>query len=238
MGPTRVDLDASGNPLHNPASTGLDPDLNLAIPLDLGADPMTTAPRPRRLPGFAATLLVGLGVGWFAASVRAPAAKALSGGADRFGDYAVTTATIAMDYDEATKIQAPQEAIFFLDYRAARLLTTIPTLKQSMGGTQIIEGFAERDLASDFKLSDSSPKPHFVMTSGSYGAKGARWAPLFVFETISRQVAVYRVQSQSVGKVVQPKFDLLEVKSFAASPPLPDLPGSTSPDDGPGANRR
>ena len=186
-------------------------------------------PQSRRLPGFAATLLLGLGVGWFAATSRTPAAKGLSGGADRFGDYAVTTATIAMDYDEATKIQAPQEAVFFLDYRAARLLTTIPTLRQTTSGTQIIDGFAERDLASDFKLGDSSPKPHFVMTSGSYGAKGARWAPLFVFETVSRQVAVYRVQHQSVGKVVKPKFDLLEVKSFAPSPAVPD---AAAPDDG------
>jgi len=195
------------------------------------------APQTRRLPGFAATLLVGLSVGWFAASYRLPAAKALSGGADRFGDYAVTTATIAMDYNEQTKIQAPREAVFFLDYRGARLLSTIPTLKQSPSGTQIIDGFAERDLTDDFKLGEGGPVPHFVMTSGSFGANGANWSPLFVFETVSRQVAVYRVQTQSVGKVVKPKFDLLEVKSFVANPTLPELPGGGPSGAGQGSPR-
>ncbi len=173
--------------------------------------------QPRRLPGFAATLLVGLGVGWFAANTRTPVARAWSGGADRSGDYAVTTATVAMEYNEQTKIQAPREAVFYLDFRAARLMATIPVLKQAMAGTQVIDGFAERDLLADFKLTEAGPKPHFVMTSASFGANGVPWSPLFVFETVSRQVAVYRVQSHSVGKVVQPKFDLLEVRSFAAT---------------------
>ena len=188
---------------------------------------MNTPQPSRRLPGFAATLLIGLTAGWLAGGFRSPVARAVSGGADRFGDYATTTATVTIDYDDSSKIQAPQDAVFFLDYRAARLLVTIPTLKQSTGGTQVIEGFAERDLVSDFKLGESSPKPHFVMTSGSYGAKGARWSPLFVFETVSRQVAVYRVQPQSVGNKTQPKFDLLEVKSFATNQPLPELPNAS-----------
>ena len=195
-----------------------------------------TAPRSRRLPGFAATLLLGLGLGWLAAGARGPTLKAVAGGSDRFGDYAVTTTTVAIDYDEGTKIQAPQEAVFFLDYRAARLLTTIPTLKQTPGGTQVFDGFAERDLAADFKLGEGSPRPHFVMTAGSYGAKGAKWTPLFVFETASRQVAAYRVTSQSVGKVIRPKFDLLEVKSFAPAPNPADFPLG-EPEAPPGAGR-
>ena len=192
----------------------------------------------RRLPGFAATLLVGLAVGWGVANFRSPSVKAFSGGADRFGDYAVTTATIAMDFNERTKIQAAQEAVFFLDYRGARLLATIPMLKQSQTGTQIIDGFAERDLAADFKINEGGPVPHFVMTSGSFGANGANWSPLFVFETVSKQVAVYRVQPHSVGKTVQPKFDLLEVRSFATAPTLPDLPGGGNPAEPGAGNRR
>lgn len=182
-----------------------------------------TAPRSRRLPGFAATLLLGLGVGWLAAGARPPALKAFSGGADRFGDYAVTTTAIAMDYDESTKVQVPQEAVFFLDYRAGRLVATIPALKQTPTGTTVIDGFAERDLAADFKI-EPGPGYHFVMTSGSCGAKGGRWTPLFVFETTTRQVAAYRVESQTVGKFARPRFDLLEVKSFAPAPTLPELP--------------
>ena len=191
-----------------------------------------TTPRPRQLPDFAATLLIGLGVGWFAATQRPPVLKAMSGGADRAGDYAVTTATVAMEYNERTKIQAPQEAIFYLDYRGARLLATIPSLKQAATGTQVIEGFVERDLASDFKLGESAATPHFVMTAGSFGANGAGWTPMFVFETVSRQVAVYRLQPQTVGRKFQPKFDLLEVKSFAASPD-PEVPGGAGAADPP-----
>lgn len=181
---------------------------------------------PARLPGFAATLVLGLGLGWLAANYRNPVAHAWSGGADRVGDYAVTTAPVSLDYNERTKIQAPQDALFFLDYRAARLLMTIPNYKQSNQGTQVLDGFAERDLAADFKLGDASPKPHFVMTAGSLGAKGAGWSPLFVFETVSRQVAAYRVQPLAVGTRSQPKFELLEVKSFAPADGLPVLPES------------
>ncbi len=183
-----------------------------------------SVPQPARLPGFAATLLLGLTLGWVAANYRHPAVHAWSGGADRVGDYAVTTAPISLDYNERTKIQAPQDALFFLDYRAARLVMSIPNFRQSVAGTQIIDGFAERDLVADFKLAESAPKPHFVMTAGSLGAKGAGWSPLFVFETVSRQVAVYRGQPMTVGTRSQPKFDLLEVRSFAPNESLPNLP--------------
>lgn len=182
-------------------------------------------PRSPRLPGFAATLLIGLGAGWFAASSRVPTVRAtMGGGGDRYGDYAVLAAPVALDYDEQTKIQSPRDAVFFLDYRAARLLATIPTIKQTASGTQIIEGFAERDLAADFRLGESAAAPHFVMTAGSLGAKGTTWSPLFVFETGSRQVAVYRVQPLSSGKNSVPKFDLLEVRPYLGEPTLPELP--------------
>ena len=174
-----------------------------------------------RLPGFAATLLIGLGVGWLAANHRPSVARGWSGGADRIGDYAVTTAPVIMDYNERTKIQAAEDAVFFLDYRAARLVVTIPSYRQSNKGTQVLDNFVERDLAADFKLNDASPKPHFVMTAGSLGARGSGWSPLFVFETVSRQVAVYRVQPLSVGTRSQTKFELLEVKSFAPALPTP-----------------
>lgn len=180
-------------------------------------------PRSTRLPGLATTLLIGLGIGWFAASSRTPTLHAMISGADRFNESVVLAAPIAQDYDERTKIQVPQDALFFLDYRAGRLLATIPALKQSASGTQVIEGFAERDLAADFRI-DGSLTPHFVMTAGSLGAKGTTWSPLFVFETVSRQVAVYRVQAQSSSKKSPAKFDLLEVRPYLGEPTLPDLP--------------
>ena len=151
-------------------------------------------------------------------------ARAFSGGADRVGDYAVTTAPVMLEYNERTKIQAPQDAIFFLDYRAARLVMSIPNYRQTGGKTQLIDGFAERDLVADFKLGESSPQPHFVMTSGALGARGIGWAPLYVFETTSRQVAVYKVEQLAVGSKSKPKFELLEVQTFAPTDPLPNLP--------------
>ena len=141
------------------------------------------------------------------------------------GDYAVTTAPIMVEYNERTKIQAPQDALFFLDYRAARLVMTIPNYRQINSKTQLLDGFSERDLVADFKLGETSAQPHFVMTAGALGAKGIGWAPLYVFETTSRQVAVYRVEQMAIGTKSKPKFELLEVQSFAATDPLPDLPG-------------
>ena len=181
-------------------------------------------PQPCRLPGFAATLLLGIVGGWVAANHRIPTARAYSGGADRVGDYAVTTAPVMLEYNERTKIQAPQDALFFLDYRAARLVMTIPNYRQINGKTQLIDGFTGRDLVADFKLGESSPQPHFVMTAGALGAKGVGWAPLYVFETTSRQVAVYRVEQLAIGAKSKPKFELLEVQSFAPTDPLPTLP--------------
>ena len=54
-------------------------------------------------------------------------------------------------------------------------------------------------------------------------AYGEGWAPLFVFESSSRQVAVYRLQIQS-GGVKTAKFELIELKSFAELPALPTGP--------------
>lgn len=195
---------------------------------------MTTT-QTRRLPGLAATLLLGLGAGWLAANPRGPTLKAMTGGVDRFGDYAATSVTVATADDEATKAQASKEAVVFLDYKGGRLLATIPSYKQTVTRTQIIDGFAERDLAADFRLDDRST-PHFVMTAASIGDKSVRWTPLFVFETATRQVAVYRIEagSQTPGSRPKPRFDLLEVRSIAGDAPLPDLPAES----GPAAGRR
>ena len=43
--------------------------------------------------------------------------------------------------------------------------------------------------------------PKFKMTTGALGAYSEGWAPLYVFETVTNQVAVYRVSQQSVGTV-------------------------------------
>ena len=56
------------------------------------------------------------------------------------------------------------------------------------------------------------------MTTGALGPYSAGWAPLYVFETTTNQVGIYRVQvQQTVGTAptTRPQFDLVELRSFA-----------------------
>ena len=91
-------------------------------------------------------------------------------------------------------------------------LTSKPTTS-----TRLIEPFSERDLVADFKLDlDTGPRPRFLMTTGSLGPYNAGWAPLYVFETNTSQVAVYRMQVQlTIGKTSRPRFELVELRSYA-----------------------
>jgi hypothetical protein len=175
---------------------------------------------PRRRIPTIVSLTIGLALGWAMSSHRPPAAKA--GGGDRYGDYSLTSGPIAIQYNERSKIQATQDAIYFLDYRGAKLLATVPVQRSSTSGSQMIDNFVERDLIADFKVDvDRGVNPHFLMTPGSLGAYGEAWAPLFVFETTTKQVAVYKLQVQSIGTKSSSKFELLEIKSYVTLPPLP-----------------
>ena len=173
--------------------------------------------QPRRRLPTAVTLTIGLALGWGLASHRPPVVKA--GGGDRYGEYSLTAGPISVRYNEATKIQASQDALYFLDWKGGRLLATVPMQRQTVQGSQLIESFVERDLVADFKIDGGNP--HFLMTPGSLGAYGEGWAPLFVFETTTKQVAVYKLQIQSIGTKSSSRFELLEVKSYAALPALP-----------------
>ena len=53
------------------------------------------------------------------------------------------------------------------------------------------------------------------MTTGSLGSYSAGWAPLYVIESTSNQVAVYRIQQQTVGTTASTRLELLELKSLA-----------------------
>ena len=176
--------------------------------------------RPSRSIPTAFTLVVGLVLGWGMATYRPTVVKATGG--DRYGDYSLTTGPISIQYNERSKIQAPQDAIYFLDYKGARLLAMVPIQRQSNSGSQVIDTFIERDLMADFKVdAERGVNPHFLMTPGSLGAYGEGWAPLFVFETTTKQVAVYKIQQQAVGTRATSRFELMEIKSYSALPPLP-----------------
>jgi hypothetical protein len=165
-------------------------------------------------------LTLGIALGWVLANHRPPTVRA--GGGDRHADDILTSGPVAIEYNSLTKTQAQKDALYFLDYRGARLLATVPTQRESMGGARLIDGFIERDLAADFKIEERGVSPHFLMTTGSLGAYGEGWSPLFVFETTTKQVAAYKVQMQAVGTKSTSRFVLLEIKSYAALPALPD----------------
>jgi hypothetical protein len=167
--------------------------------------------------GLATALGVGVVLGWLAAVVRPTPMQASAG--DRAGESIVTTGPVLMQYDDTTKAPIPLEALYFLDYKGGRLLATVPTYRLAGKKTQLIDAFAERDLVADFHLDpDRGPRPRFLMTTGSLGRYSAGWAPLYVFESTTGQVAVYRMQvGQSSGANAPTLFELVELRRYTGA---------------------
>ncbi len=159
-------------------------------------------------------LIIGIFMGWGLASFRP--APVLASAGDRSGEAIVTTGPVLIRWDESAKSALPIDALYVLDYKGGRLLATVPTYQQTPKETRVIEPFSERDLVADFKLDLSrGPRPHFLMTTGSLGADNAGWSPLYVFETTTSQLGVYRMQIQhTIGKQ-RPRFELIEMRSYA-----------------------
>ena len=181
---------------------------------------MTTLRRPG-VP-HALTLAAGLALGWLTAGGQPAPIRA--GGGDRFDESILTAGPVYVRYNEGTKVQVPTDALYYLDYRTGRLLATIPSFKRTTGNSKVIESFVERDLVADFKIDiDTGPRPHFLMTTGSI-ATGVNnvyadgWAPLYVVEAVTRQVATYKVQEQVVGTTSRPVLELLEIRPFGRTP--------------------
>ena len=168
----------------------------------------------RRIP---IVLALGAGVvlGWIASVSRTTPLRASAG--DRAGECIVATGPVLMQYDDSTKTPIALEALYFLDYKGGRLLAALPTYRMTGTKMELIDGFAERDLAADFKLDlDAGARPRFLMTTGSLGRYSAGWAPLYVFETTTSQVAVYRLQAaQSYGAAGSTQFELVQLRSCA-----------------------
>ncbi len=152
-----------------------------------------------------------MGIGKF--SSCGPCASA----GDRSGEVLVATGPVLLRWDEGLKTAVPTDALYVLDYKGGRLMATVPTFQQSTNSTHVIEPFSERDLVADFKLDlDTGPRPRFLMVTGSLGVNSAGWAPLYVFETNTSQIGVYRMQiQQTIGLPKRPRFDLVELRSYA-----------------------
>jgi hypothetical protein len=162
--------------------------------------------------------LVCLFTSW-ALVLLGPATSRAADGGDRLGEMIMATGPVLVRYDEATKAPIPLDALYILDYKSGRLLASLPTFRQSTLSTTILESFVERDLAADFKLDpDRGPRPHFLMTTGSLGPYTAGWAPLYVIETASNQIGVYRLHLQeTTGQAGRPKFELLQMRNYLNS---------------------
>lgn len=166
-----------------------------------------------RVPG-AIALGVGVLLGWGLA--QAPSKLVRAHASDRSGESVLMSGPIQVRYNEGAKVQIPQDALYYLDYKAGKLLAAIPMFRQSLGTTKLIDTFVERDLVADFKLElDNGARPHFLMTTGSLGSYSDGCALLYVFESTTSQVAVYKVQPQTVGLVSKPRFELVEVRTIA-----------------------
>jgi hypothetical protein len=163
----------------------------------------------------AAALAIGVVLGWSLANVRPPVIRAQ--GADRWLDSILLSGPTMVRYDDGLRAQLSHDAIYYLDYKEGRLVATVPILRNSADAGKVIEGFSERDLVADFKLDlEKGPKPHFVMTTGALGTRSDGSAPLYVVETQSNQLAVYRVTQQMYGVGAGPQFELLEVRTLPA----------------------
>jgi hypothetical protein len=163
----------------------------------------------------ALALGLGLCMGLALASLRPTSLHA--GAGDRSGESIVATGPVLVRYDEAAKGPIALDGLYFLDYKGGRLLATVPAYQQTDTSSRVIESFSERDLVADFKLDlATGPRPRFLMTTGSLGPYNDGWAPLYVFETNTSQMAIYRMQVQlTIGKTSRPRFDLVEVRSYA-----------------------
>ncbi len=164
-------------------------------------------------------LALGVAVGVVLSGLR-PATLRAQGG-DRVGESALVTGPVSIDYNAVKKVQVAQEALYYLDYTGARLLAAVPSFQQTVGGARVLGDFAERDLVADFQLPKGTV-PHFLVTTGTLGAFGEPWAPVYVLETSTRQVAIYRVSELRTGVSTRPRFDLLERRPLGRpAPPAP-----------------
>ena len=120
-----------GDPSHN-AAAAIGTSLSSA---SLDASRKESADHGRLEPclRIARRLVLGLGLvlGWGLARIR-PAPLRAAGG-DRSGESIVATGPVMVRYDEGIKIQIPQDALYYLDYKGGRLLATVPSIHQTVG---------------------------------------------------------------------------------------------------------
>jgi hypothetical protein len=121
------------------------------------------------------------------------------------------------------KTQVPLDAVYWVESsdRGARLFTSIPELRKTGGSTQMMSDIAARDIAADFKLKPGVT-PHFLLNTVSLGALAMGTSGLFIIETTTKQVAIYRSSSATTVRGTMPDVQMLQIRGYHE--PLPALP--------------
>ena len=161
---------------------------------------------------FGIVFVAGISTGWLLTGGASPKFL-LANGADRWGDRALTAGAISIESagDDKHPISIPQDALYYMNYSTGKLYATVPSLLQNAAGTHAQTDFSERDLLVDFAIKPGVT-PHFLMTTAGLGGRSLGWAPLFVIETETGQIATYKVEVQLKGSSSRPIFQLLDRK--------------------------
>jgi hypothetical protein len=142
-------------------------------------------------------IAAGFAAGWLVAG--ASPRRVSAGGGDRPDAATVATASIAVEANPKLGVQFSTDAVYYLNYTRGYLFAAVPMPTNRVGEAgRVLSDFAERDLLKDFELPAGS-NPHFTMTSGQLGMVNSGVAPLYVFETTTGQLAIYRADPQVRG---------------------------------------
>lgn len=138
-----------------------------------------------------------------------------AGGGDRPDAAIVSAGAIGVERNPQLEVQVDKDAVYYLNYSKGRLLAAVPLQRQTAAATQVLSEFAETDLVRDFRLAPGT-NPHFTMTPGRLGiSDGQGAAVLYVFETTTGQLGIYRAEASLTASSSRPLLRLLERKSDA-----------------------
>ena len=121
-------------------------------------------------------------------------------------------------------MQVTLDAVYWLESNAqeSTLFTVIPEIRKTAEGSRSVGEVASRDLAADFKLKPEVT-PRFLVNTPHLEQPAMGMAALFVMETKTKQLGIYRVTPRATVQGAKPSLELLEVRPYE-EPQLPTLP--------------
>ena len=168
----------------------------------------------------AAVLLVGRDR-WAGRLASFRPAPLRAGAGDRSGESIVATGPVLVRYDEATKSPIPLDALYILDYKGGRLLATVPTYPPDRPRRRTIIDIVRRarpgrrlQARPGYRAPPAFPDDH-RLARPLHGGLGAALR-LRDDHAISWASTGSRSSRRS-GKSSRPKFELVELRSYAKS---------------------